>query len=388
MEPKDIYLDNAATTMPWPKVVDAVTETLADEWGNPSSLHERGRRAKALLEHSRAVIASALCVSPDELFFTSGGTESNNLAIAGTCLARVSTRGNVITSALEHPSVTKAVRNLKREGWHIDYIPAENGVLDEEVLINALNPTTTLISVMAAQNELGYLFALDRIARERNRRAPQALLHTDAVQFFGKLPFNPHEQGIDLASLSAHKIGGPRGIGALFIKAKTHMFTTSFGGGQERGIRSGTEAVFLAVGFARAVEICMANMRETIRQVTGLKHYLEGCLRATFEQVLVNSREDGSPYIVSFTLPGIDSARAAHYLSEHHVHLSTASACESNHKTVEPGTWRPKHPLTLQLAGLSKRAAKSTFRVSFFAHNTPADIDSLIALLDRYCQKK
>ncbi|MDR0500507.1 MAG: cysteine desulfurase [Coriobacteriales bacterium] len=381
---KDIYLDNAATTMPYPEVVDVIRTILSDNWGNPSSLHQKGASAKNILQTSRATIAHALGVAPSEIYFTSGGTEANNLAIAGSCYARAHKRGNIITSTLEHASVTKAIRNLKRGGWNVNYINARQGNLDTDALTDCLNPTTTLISIMAVQNEIGYCFNLDEINRFREKYAPQALLHTDAVQLFGKLPFKPKELGVDLASLCAHKIGGPKGIGALYIKEGTKMFTTSFGGGQERGFRSGTEAPFLAAGFAKAVELCFSKQQQTIKHVAALKFRLEDGLRQIYEKAIINSRPDGSPYISSFTLPGVNGKDALAFLNEHHVFASAASACESNHKTVPLGTWRPKHPLSLQLAGISKRNLESTFRISYFSHNTAEQIDYLLELIKQY----
>ncbi|MDR1015098.1 MAG: cysteine desulfurase [Coriobacteriales bacterium] len=377
------YLDNASTTRPYPEVIDVVHTVLRDHFGNPSSLHRKGVEAKRILELSRTTIARALEVEPEEVFFTSGGTESNNLAIAGASLARRDRQNRIITTELEHPSVTKPVRNLRREGWDVGYLHAAGGALDLEQLTELLDPATALVSVMGVQNELGYRFPLEQVSRIRTERAPQALLHTDAVQLFCKLPLLPHRVGIDLASLSAHKIGGPKGIGALYVRRGTRLFTTAFGGGQEKGLRSGTEALPLIAGFGKAVEIASREREKTACLALELKAYLIGRLRAGFEQVIVNSREDGSPYIVNFALPGVDSSKALLLLSDKGVFLSTASACESNHATVPPGTWRKKHPLALQLAGIPKHIGKSVFRVSFFAGNTRADIDRLIDALQQ-----
>jgi cysteine desulfurase len=375
------YFDNAATTKPHPEVIDTICETLAHDFGNPSSLHRKGIEAKRILEHSREMIAQALEVEPDEIFFTSGGTESNNLGLSGTCLARREPRGKIITTELEHPSVTKTIRNLKKEGWQVEYLHAVDGDLDLTQLINVLDPATNLISIMSVQNELGYRFPLEQVAQMRAALAPHALLHTDAVQSFGKFPLLPNKSGVDLASISAHKIGGPKGIGAIYVRRGTRLFTTAFGGGQEKGLRSGTEALPLVAGFARAVEITLGEQKQTNRLVLDLKTYLMARLRADFEHVIINSRENGSPYIVNFAIPGMDSSKALHLLSDEGIFLSTTSACESNHTTVPPGTWRKKHPLALQLAGIPKRIGRSVFRVSFFVDNTRADVDRLVLAL-------
>jgi cysteine desulfurase len=376
-----VYFDNAATTKPYPEVVDVIRQALEDDFGNPSSLHRKGIEAKRILEHSRATIAQALDVEPEEIFFTSGGTESNNLGLMGACLARRSPRGTIITTDLEHPSVTKTVRNLKREGWQVEYLRATDGCLDLAQLTEALNPAVGLITVMSVQNELGYRFPLDQIAQMRTALAPQALLHTDAVQSFGKLPLLPRKSGIDLASISAHKIGGPKGIGALYVQREARLFTTAFGGGQEKGLRSGTEALPLIAGFGRAVAITLRERERVGRLALDLKTYLIGCLQTRFEQVIINSPENGSPYIVSFAIPGMDSGKALSLLSDEGIFVSTASACESNHLTVPPGTWRRKHPLALQLAGIPARIGKSVFRVSFFAGNTRSEVDRFVAAL-------
>ena len=235
---REVYLDNAATTKPRPEVVQVMMRELQN-YGNPSSTHELGRRAKRVLEESRAVVAEALGAEPDEVFFTSGGTESNNLAVRGSVMARGVAAGRVITSALEHPSVTRSVRGLKREGdARVSYVEAVHGNFDLEACARFLQEPTTLVTVMAVQNELGYRLPIPEIVKLRNKYAPNALVHTDAVQAFGKIAVPVHEWGVDLVSLSAHKIGGPKGIGALFVKRGTQMFTNAFGGGQERGLRS------------------------------------------------------------------------------------------------------------------------------------------------------
>jgi cysteine desulfurase len=378
-----VYLDNAATTRPYPEVIDVISEALAKDFGNPSSLHRKGIEAKRILEHSRAIVAQALDVEPTDIFFTSGGTESNNLAITGASLARREPKGKIITSELEHPSVTKTVRNLKREGWRAAYIRAVGGNFDWEQLTDELDPSTSLVTVMSVQNELGYRFPLEKIAQLRTEYAPQALVHTDAVQSFGKLPLTPQTAGIDLASISSHKIGGPKGIGALYVHKRVKMFTTAFGGGQERGLRSGTEALPLIAGFGKAVEITMRNGRRNLRLVADLRRYLLERLRTGFRDLIINSREDGSPYIVNFALPSINSKKALELLSDQDIFVSTTAACESNHLTVPPGTWREKHPLALQLAGIPKRTANNVFRISFFSHNTRTDIDRFIDALQQ-----
>ncbi|MDR1014119.1 MAG: cysteine desulfurase [Coriobacteriales bacterium] len=401
----ETYLDNAATTRPYPEVVDAVAEALAENWGNPSSVHHKGKDAKAVLEQSRARIADALGVEPPEVYFTSGGTEANNLAISGACLAHGRTldracghacgplhgpacgpphglaAGALVTSTLEHPSVTKTVRGLKRTGWDVGYVDMRDGHLDLEQLRGLLDGRTALVTMMRVHNELGWLYPTEKVARLRDEHAPQALLHVDAVQAFGKLDFRPKELGAQMASISAHKIGGPKGVGALYVEAGTPLFTTAFGGGQERGLRSGTEPLPLIAGFAKAVELTMSQREQTHAHVTALKAYLLERLSGRFPQLRVNSLPSGSPYIVNFTLPGIQNEQALRLLDSHDVFVSAAAACTSNHTTVPAGTWRRKHPLVLELAGVPPPLHRSTFRVGLWHSNSKADIDLLVELL-------
>lgn len=384
----EAYLDNAATCPPYPSVIEAITETLTDVYGNPSALHAPGKRAKELLEQSRVTVAEALDVEPTEIRFTSGGTESNNLAIFGAAKARIDVGHHIVTSSLEHPSVTKTVRGLKREGFEVDYIEAEHGNFDVEVLPRVLTADTNLITIMRVQNETGYIFPIEQVCAARDEYAPQALVHTDIVQAFGKIEVHPHELGVDLASMSAHKIGGPKGIGALFVKEGTKMFTTAFGGGQEMGLRSGTEAVHQIVGFAAAVKEMMKRRPEAEARNRAFNRQLVEWLYARDIDVIINSREDSSPFILSFSVPKLNNTKALNFLSDHGVYVSKASACANNHTTVPKGTWRPKHALSLQLAGVEKKHQNSTFRLSFSCTTSQAEIDRFIEVFDAFLKEQ
>ncbi len=374
----EVYLDNAATTRVRPEVIEVMTQALRETYGNASSIHAPGKRAKELLEASRAQIAEVLDVDPSEVYFTSGGTESNNLAIAGCCRARGKDAGQIITSTLEHPAVTRSVRGLKREGWQVSYVDAIAGDFDLDQLAGFLAEPTSLITVMSVQNELGYRMPITEIVRLKKGLQPQALVHTDAVQAFGKFTVHPHELGVDLMTMSAHKIGGPKGIGALFVARDTHMFTTAFGGGQERGLRSGTEAVFLAAGFAEAVALAAKYQQQEEARIRKLFEYARSQISAAIPQVIINSRDDGSPWILNISIPGAFNQRVLDYLSDHGVYVSKASACTENAKTVAPGTWRPKHPLSLQAAGIPLSQGKQTLRISFAYDSTIDDVDVLV----------
>lgn len=383
MEQTFTYLDNAATTQPLPEVVARMNEVMADAWGNPSSPHAVGRRAKAVLEESRAVIAGALGVDADEIYFTSGSTESNNLAVRGACLARRDMPGQIITSTLEHSSVTRSVRGMRRDAdWPCKYVEAPNGVLDLGQLREYLQQgPTTLITMMRVQNETGWVFPIPEVAKLRDELAPGALLHCDATQSLGKLPTVPREWGAQLLTAGAHKIGGPRGIGVLYVQRGVKMFTTAFGGNQERGLRSGTEPVFLAAGMAEAVRIAMRDLGANLQHAADLRERAVAGLRREIPDVVIHAPEGGSPYILSFGVPGVPNAKSVRYLSDRGVFVSRASACEENHTTVAPGTWREKHPLSLQAAGIPLREGKETLRVSFFHQNTVDDVDRLVRVM-------
>ena len=370
----EVYLDNAATTPTRPEAIERMDEVMRTAWGNPSSVHVAGCRAKEVLEESRAVVAGALGVAPDEVFFTSGATESNNLAVRGVCSARRETPGQIVTSTLEHASVTRSVRGMRREGgWKVSYIDAVGGALDLDQLRCALDGVpTTLITIMNVQNEVGYVFPSEKIGCIRD---------VDATQAFCKLSAKPREWHADLVSVASHKIGGPRGIGALYVRDGVKMHTNAFGGGQERGLRSGTEPVFLAAGFARAVELATSEREQTFAHVRALNEQLRAQLASALPGAIVNSPEDASPFIVSVSVPGLRNAKSVAYLSDRGVYVSRASACESNHEHVAAGTWRKKHPLSLQAAGIPLSQGNTTLRVSFSGATTPDDVERFVRVL-------
>lgn len=364
------YLDNAATTPPYPEVLARMHEVMMDGWGNPSSPHVVGRRAKEMLEESRATIADVLGVDADEIYFTSGSTESNNLAIRGACLAQRESPGKIITSTLEHSSVTRTVRGMRRDlDWDCRYVDAPDGCFDMEQLAEQLQDgPTSLISVMRVQNETGWIFPIPEIAQLRDELAPGVPLHCDATQAFCKMPVNPREWGVQLLTAGAHKIGGPRGIGILYVQRGLPMHTTAFGGNQERGLRSGTEPVFLAVGMAEAVRITAAHMETDMEYAASLRERAIEGLKREIPDAVVHAPEGGSPYILSVSVPGLPNAVSVKYLSGRRVCVSRAAACEENHTTVAPGTWRPKHSLALQAAGIRfARARKRCVRASSIA---------------------
>lgn len=380
-----VYFDNAATTPMEPEVVEVMNEVIASAWANPSSPHAAGKRAHAALTAARETIADALGVEPEEIYFTSGSTESNNLAVRGASLARRDTPGQIVTSSLEHASVTRSVRGMRRDyQWPCEYIEAPQGRLDLGQLRSVLQQApTTLITMMRVQNEVGWVFPIDKVAAIRDEFAPEVPLHCDATQAFGKMPTSPKDLGCELLTAGAHKIGGPRGIGILYVKKGLKLFTTAFGGGQEQGLRSGTEPVYLAAGMAKAVELRMARLQKDHDHVERLRNLAIERLRAEIPEIRFQGVDgvEVSPYILSISIPGVPSAKSSLYLSDHGVYVSRASACEENHGFIAPGTWREKHPLSLQAAGVPLRDGKQTLRLSFWHNNTEADVERFVQVL-------
>lgn len=368
----EIYLDNSATTRPYPQVTDKVVHMLTEKYGNPSSLHRLGVESKLEVQIARQRIADALGAAPEEIYFTSGGTESDNLAITGACVANSSHGNRIVTTVAEHAAVTKTIRNFKRQGWEVDYISAPGGMLDLEAMKRAIDEQTVLVSVMMVNNETGCIFPINEVKRIICQKRSPALLHCDAIQGFGKLPFTAASTGADLISISAHKMHGVKGAGALYVKNGTKIHPIMFGGGQEKGLRSGTESPPLIAAFGEAARITFANLHNDILQMTGLRDY---CIDAIADQLpwaVINSNKQGAPHIVNFSLPGKNNERIVHFLDGKGICISSGAACKSNHT---------RGPSVLESLGLSRDLADSALRVSFSPMNTTGDIDALIEAL-------
>ena len=378
-----IYLDHAATT-PVPKAVaDAMYTVLTEEFGNPSAQYPMGQEMHRRVDAWRAVIAGAVGCEAKQLYFTSCGTESDNWAIRAACWQNRHTGRHIVTTAVEHHAVLNCCQQLEQEGWEVTRIlPDRNGDISTEAVLAAVRPDTALVSVMMVNNELGNIYPIADIARGLKAVNDKTLLHTDAVQGFLKIPFSARTLGADFITLSGHKIGAPKGIGALYIGPRVRNPRPLLpGGGQERGLRSGTEPVFLAAGFARAVELAQAEHEETLTHVRALSLQIRAELARLVPDAIVNSPEDASPFIVSVSVPGLRNAKSVAYLSDRGVYVSRASACESNHEHVAAGTWRKKHPLSLQAAGIPLSQGNTTLRVSFSGATTPDDVDCFVATL-------
>ena len=360
------YLDNSATTPVLPEAAQAAVELMTEEYGNPSSLHTKGFAARRRVEAARAAVAARLGARPEELTFTSGGTEANNLALFGAALARKRMGRKIVTAAAEHDSVLNPCRELEKQGFQVVYLkPDGTGRLPEEALFDAIDGDTVLVSVMLVNNETGAVFPVEAAARAIRRKKAPALLHTDCVQAFGKLDFTPQKLGADLVTVSGHKVHAPKGIGALYVKKGTRLLPHVFGGGQERGLRPGTESTPLIAAFGRAVEL-LPKAGEALPAVRDLNARLRRGL-AQLEGVTVHSPEDGLPYVLSFSAGRVRAETVLHFLAERGVFVSAGSAC---------GRAKPSH--VLEAMGLPRDQVASALRVSFSRFSTQKDVEALL----------
>ncbi len=374
----EIYLDNAATTKPYPKVTKKIVKLLTEVYGNPSSLHRLGKESRLELEKARRLIADSLGAAPEEIYFTSGGTESDNLAIKGACLANSPNGNRIVTTVAEHAAVTKTIRDLKKQGWEVKYVSAPNGKLDLAELEEAIDEKTVLVSAMLVNNEIGSIFPIETIKKMIRQKKSPALLHCDAVQGYGKINFTAASLGADLISISAHKIHGPKGIGALYVKKGTRMFSLNLGGGQERGLRSGTESTPLIAGFGEAVRITFVHMHKNISHIKELRNYCHEMIKEQIPWAVIHSSPQGAPHIINFSLPGIKNKDMVEFLSTKDIFISSAAACKSNHS---------RGPSVLESLGLSRDLADSALRVSFSYLNTKDQIDVFINNLIEFIRK-
>lgn len=364
------YLDNSATTKVCKKAKENMIDALETCWGNPSSLHEKGIEADFLLLRARETVAKALFCEKEEIFFTSGGTEGNNLAVFGAAYANRRKGNRVITSAVEHPSVQKAFDRLEKEGFEVIRIGTDTyGKLDLSALTEAVNEKTILVSIMAVNNEVGTVQPIDEIAAVIKRKNSPALFHIDAVQAFGKIPLNVKKLGADLMTVSSHKIHGPKGVGALFVKKGTKLTPIAVGGGQERDIRPGTEPMPAIAGFMGAVE--ELTVKASLSKITALRDCFAEKLKKR-EGIVINSPADALPYIINISLPGYRSETLLNFLSDSGIYVSSGSACAKGHKS---------HVLTAMK--LSDSLIDSSLRVSLSRFTTEEELNLFLDTLGR-----
>lgn len=365
----EIYLDNAATTRPHPAVVDAMTRALTDAFGNPSSLHRKGLDAERLVSVAREAVARTLEVSPQEIIFTSGGTESNGLAIHG--MVRRSKGQHIITTAIEHASVLTPLRRLADDGYDVTVLPVDGeGRVAVNQIAAALRPDTVLVSVMAVNNEIGTvqpIASIGRLLRARRTRDRRLHFHVDAVQAWGKIPLRPAAWSVDLMSLSAHKVHGPKGSGALYVRSGLRPVPLLGGGEQEGGLRPGTENVPGIVGLGAASEVFRGDLAETAHRMASLRDRLRSAL-SRVPDVRVNTPPDGAaPHILNVSFPSVRGETLLHRLELDGIFTSTGSACHSR----DP---EPSH--VLLAIGLSPHLASSSVRFSLSRFTTTDEIDA------------
>lgn len=361
----ECYLDNSATTKPCKKAVENMLYALETCWGNPSSLHDKGIEADELLLKARKAVASALSANEKEIYFTSGGTEGNNLAIFGAAYKNRRKGNRVITTAVEHPSVQKAFDRLQNEGFEVVRLKTDSfGRVSKEELYEAIDEKTVLVSMMYVNNEVGAIEPVEEIRKAVKFKNSPALIHVDAVQAFGKLPINVRTLGADLVTVSSHKIHGPKGVGAIYIRDGVKLQSVAVGGGQERDIRPGTEAMPAIAGFLGAVE--SLTVKESLQKITELRDGFQEKLRSV-EGITVNSPDDALPYIVNLSLNKLNSETVLNFMSGMGIYVSSGSACSKGHKSP-----------VLTAMGLSDEIINSSIRVSLSRYTTKEELDLFV----------
>ena len=364
-----IYLDNSATTAVCREAVERMTSVMTEQYGNPSSLHTLGIDAQREVTRARGEVASLIGAKPEQVVFVSGGTEANNIAILGGAEARIRQPHVVVTTAIEHPSVAACFDRLEAQGWTVIRVqPEADGSISPEAIERACTSDTTLVSVMAVNNETGAQMDIPSIAARVRRVSPRALIHTDAVQAAGKILLRAEKWGVDLLSVSSHKLHGPKGVGALYIRKGVRVLPRIFGGGQENGLRSGTEPVPAIAGFGAAAAAVPPFIEQT-RQYETLKAYLLEEL-GSHPDVRFHTPPGGVPYIVNLSLVGFRSETVLHFLAQRGIFVSSGSACAKG-----------KHSTVLTAMGVPAAEIDSSLRISFCRDNTREDIHSLCEAL-------
>ncbi|MCC8140693.1 MAG: cysteine desulfurase [Lachnospiraceae bacterium] len=368
------YLDNSATTRCSGRVAQTVQKVMLEDYGNPSALHQRGVEAEHYVLEAKQFFAKNLKVDEKEIYFTSGGTESNNLAIIGTAQANRRAGNHLITTAVEHPSVANTMKYLEKEGFRVTYLPVDgDGIVSLDALREALDDETILVSVMYVNNEVGAVQPVDEIAKILKGCAKKPLFHVDAIQAYGKYHIYPKKEGIDLLSVSGHKLHGPKGVGLLYVDSRVKIHSILYGGGQQKGLRSGTENVPGIAGMAEAARECYENLDEKVERLYALKErFVNGIDRIDGASVNGRTGRDSAPQIVSVSFDGVRSEVMLHALEERGIYASAGSACSSHKQAVSP---------TLGAMGLDKERAGSTLRFSFCFETTQEEIDYCLQAL-------
>lgn len=371
-----IYFDNSATTRPHPDVLKTFGDVAEQYFGNPSSLHHLGGRAAQLLEQAHKVAADCLSVRPNEIIFTSGGTESNNTALKGVAQQHLSRGKHIITSSVEHASVYETCKQLEEQGYSVTYLPTDGkGRVCVEDVQRALRDDTILVSIMYVNSELGTIQPIEEIGRLL-ADYPKVYFHVDAVQGFGKLSLLPGKWGVDLLSLSAHKFHGLRGCGLLYVRRGVTLSPLIIGGGQEAGYRSGTENVPGFVGMAKAMRMQRDGLEASRTHMKRLRnHLIDALSQLAYCKLNGPDKDDecAAPHIVNFSFPGVKAEVVVHALEKKDIYVSTRSACSS--KADKPSR-------VLLAAGVEEERAKSALRVSFSVDNTEEEVDVFVRAIE------
>ena len=386
----EVYLDNSATTRVFPEVAELMTKIMCEDYGNPSSLHMKGVAAEQYLRYAKETLAKLLKVNEKEILFTSGGTESDNLALVGCALANRRRGNHLITTQVEHPAILKTMQYLESIGYQVTYLPVDkSGRICLEDLHRAITPQTILVSIMHTNNEVGARQPIEEAGALIKRMNPAILFHVDAVQGFGKAKIYPKKMNIDLMSVSGHKIHGPKGVGFLYVNEKVKIQPIVYGGGQQQNLRSGTENVPGVAGLAKAAEMMYAHMDEDVNQLYRLKNmFIDGVKQLDGIQVnglLGGSTEGTAPHIVSVSFAGVRSEVLLHALEDKGIYVSAGSACSAH---------KPQPSATLKAMGIDKDLLSSTIRFSFSVFTAEEEINytlqqmnEMIPMLRRYTRK-
>ena len=371
----EVYFDNSATTRCYDSVKDIVIRTMTEDFGNPSAMHLKGVEAEKYVKDSAARLARILKVQEKEILFTSGGTESDNLALIGAAMANKRSGNHIITTAVEHPAVSRPALFLQEQGFEVTYLPVDSrGVVKLDALEAVLRPDTILVSVMYVNNEVGAVMPVEEIGRRIREKSPKALFHVDAIQAFGKYRIYPKKMGIDLLSVSSHKIHGPKGVGFLYINEKAKIQPQILGGGQQSGMRSGTDNVPGIAGLGVAAEEIYRNLDANVEKMYCLKEHIAKGL-TKIPDIRINGMElrEGAPQILSISVMGVRSEVLLHSLEERGIFISAGSAC-SSHKR--------KPSSTLAAMGMPKDQIESTVRLSFSEENTVEEADYFLQVME------
>ena len=383
----EVYFDNSATTRCYDLVKDIVVKAMTEDFGNPSAMHLKGVEAEKYIKSSAESLARLLKVQEKEILFTSGGTESDNLALIGATFANKRSGNHIITTSVEHPAVSQPALFLQEQGFEVTYLPVDSrGVVKMDALKAVLREDTILVSVMYVNNEVGAVMPVEEIAALVHEKSPKALFHVDAIQAFGKYRIYPKKMGIDLLSVSGHKIHGPKGVGFLYINEKAKIQPQILGGGQQGGMRSGTDNVPGIAGLGTAAVEIYKNLEENVENMYRLKEYIAQGLEKIGD-IRINGMDlrEGAPQILSISVMGVRSEVLLHSLEERGIYVSAGSAC-SSHKR--------KPSATLAAMGMSKDQIESTVRLSFCEENTIEEADyflqvmgELVPMLRRYSRR-